>query len=587
MNKNELNQTKGITNMVSKGDSNKYKDIIESALTIIGVSIFAFIAAFICHKVMSKDIEPELTIGTNNAESNLYDANYDAAISSYESEKDKEKTEWPMYKVKEAEVYSLKGDYTYSNRLLSEAYDTRNELIRKNGIEKYKEEDKELGNLIVFTALMNGDTEKALEYGEIFFLDDDNNKQLDETMFTVYLANGKKDEAGQILEQLDYDDSSAYELSQVAYMNFIMNDYDKAITYLKDAYEIDKDEVKIYDVIEDMMASHSEKLISKLKNLSKKYPDEVYYKVWLAKCYSLNKSTAKDAQKLLDELRDKNFTSVVYKVIEADTYKNLDEVDKYNDLMEEIIEDEDDNYYGKYLAAKYAFENKEYSKGIEYAKESIIDNRDYIKVYTVVMPELLYASKESEKAESYFRTAFYKEPFNYNTLINIADYCRKVQQDSDKSLKYYNLALAMSEDNAEVYYNMAISKISLTKNNEAISLLEKAIKINDKEAKYYRKLGEVYLANKDSDKAIKTIRKAYDINSDDINTLNDAGYYYISVGEADRAKTNFKAAYEGINDSTDISVKNAITKNYEKVKEYLDNKNTWTKSSIEDFKYLD
>lgn len=585
MDKNESNQTKGMTNMVSKESSNKSRDVIESVLTIVGVIAFAVIVSLLCKKVMATDTEPELTIGTNNAESRLYNADYDGAISAYEASKDKE--EWPMYKVKEAEAYSLKGDYTYSNRLLSEAYDKRNELIRKNGIEKYKEEDRELGNLIVFTAFMNGDIEKALEYGEIFFLDDGYNEKLNKTMFVVYLVNGKTDEAKEILDELNYDETSAKDLSQIAYMNIVIDNYGKALEYLAKAYELDKEEVSIYDVLEDINIYHGDKLIDKLKSLCEKYKDEECYNVFLAKCYSLNGATAAEAQTILDKLNSSDLPNVPYKVMQADIYKNLGEIDKYNDEITELIKSEKGNYYGEYIEAKYALENKNYSEGINYAKNSIIDNRDYTNTYYEVMPELLCAEKESEKAESYFRTALYKEPFNYNILINLANYASDIQKDSEKALKYYDLVIAIDKKNSEVYYNMAIAKSVLKKNDEAESLLNKAIELNKNEVKYYRKLANIYLLDKESDKAIKTIRKAYDINKDDINTLNDAGYYYMSVGEIDRALTNFKSAFEGLNDSTDVTVRDAITKNYDKAKEYSANKSLWTKSAIDDFKYLD
>lgn len=588
MNKNEVNQDKGITNMVSKEDSNnKIKSFIESAAVIIGVMAFALVVVFLCQKTMASgsNTKSEVTIGTNSAEDNFYDADYKTAISEYESMQDKE--EWPIYKAKEAEVYSVKGEYSVSNRLLADCYDIRNNLIRKNGIESYEGRDEELGNLIVFTALMNGDIEKALEYGEIFFLDDGNSKELDKTMFTVYLANDKKDEAESILDNIDYDEDSAYDLAEIAYMKMILGKYDEGIQYLNEAYDLDKDEPKIYDVLEDIMIYHKDSLLRELKDLHKNNSDKLSYAVFLAKCYSLNKSTVKNGQQLLDEIKNRELGETVFKTIEADIYKNSGDIDKYNTIIEEITNDENRDYYKNYIAAKYAYENKDYVKGIENAKYSIIDNRDYPNTYGVIMPELLCASKESDKAESYFRTALYKEPFNYNIILKLADYCRDVQQDADKALKYYTLASKIYSDNAEIYYNMGVAKLTLNKKDEGISLLEKAIKLDSKEPKYYRRLAYVYLENKENDKAIKEIRKAYAVNEEDIKTLNAAGYYYMSVNEIDRAVTNFKSAYEGINDSTDLNVKNIITKNYEKAKQYSDNKNSWTKSSIEDFKLVD
>lgn len=61
---------------------------------------------------------------------------------------------------------------------------------------------------------------------------------------------------------------------------------------------------------------------------------------------------------------------------------------------------------------------------------------------------------KSENAEPYFRTALYKEPFNYNILIKLAEYYGNTVKDSSRALYYYTLASKMNPNDAEVYYNM-------------------------------------------------------------------------------------------------------------------------------------
>ena len=588
MKNNDTNENDGITNMVSKKDSkeSKVKSKLESALTIIGVMAFAVIVSLICRKVMIKDsTESELTVGTNDAEIRFYDGNYDGVISYYEAAKKDD--EWPINKVKEAEAYSLKGDVTASNRLLAEAYDIRNKLIRQDGIEKYKDQDMELGNLITFTALMNGDAKKALEYGEIFILDDGSYNSLDKTMLTVYLANDKKSEAKTILDSISYDEDSAYEVAEVADMNMIMGDYDKGIDYLVKAFKLDKNEPKIYDVLEDAMTYNKNTLVNKLEDLKDNNPKDLSYSAFLLKCYSVDGKYKDNAEELLNKIDFKELDGTVFKGIQADIYKNAGKTDKYNEIMQPIIDEKDKDYYEYYLTAKYDYENKNYSDGIENAKLGIIANREYLNTYVPVMAELLVADKQSEKAESYFRTALYKEPYNFVNMMRLADYCSTIQKDADKALTYYTIASKLDSDNSLVYYDMGSCKITLDKKDEGIDLLKKAIDLNGNVPKYYVKLATVYLNDKDNDKAIDLIRKAYDINENDIETLNAAGYYYMATGDVDRAFTNFKSAYNDINDSTDLQIKNIVTKNYEKSKEYYDKKNSWTKASVNDFKLID
>ncbi|SFU44849.1 hypothetical protein SAMN04487886_10306 [Clostridium sp. DSM 8431] len=586
MKNNETNQNEGITNMVSKKDSNnKFKSMIESALTIIGVMAFAFIAALLCRNFMIKEsVQSELTVGTNDAEINFYDGNFDAAISAYETMQQNE--EWPIDKVKEAEAYSAKGEYTASNRLLAEAYDIRDKLIRKNGIENYEDKDKELGNLITFTALMNGDTKKALEYGEIFILDEGSYNSLDKTMFAVYLANDKKYEAQDILNNIDYDENSASEVAEISEMNMIMGDYTKGIDYLVQAFKLDKDEPKIYDVLENTFAYNKNTLISKLKDLQDENSKELSYSVFLLKCYSVDSKYKDDANKLLEKLDPKELDGIVFEGIKADIYKASGKTDEYNEIMQSIINEEDKDYYEYYLTAKYYYENKNYSDAIENAKLGIIQNREYLNTY-ILMTNLLTADKESEKAQGYFRTALYYEPYNYVNMIKLADYIQDVQKDADKALNYYTIASKLDSDNSLIYYDMGVCKLTLDKKEEGKDLLNKAIKLNGNVPKYYVTLANVYLQDKDNEKAIDLIRSAYSINENDIETLNSAGYYYMAVDDIDRAYTNFKSAYNDINDSTDLQIKNIVTKNYEKCKEYYDNKNKWTKSTIEDFKLID
>ena len=217
---------------------------IDTIVTISGVMLFAFLVMFTCQKIMGVNA---VSIATNKAEASFFDGDYDAAIAEYE--KLQEDEEWPIYTVKIAEIYSVKGDYEKSNSLLEESYQKRNELIDEHGKSKYNDVDGELGNLIALTFLMNGEKEKALEHGEMFMEENALDKSIQRTMFTIYMVNGQREKANNIIKEYDVDEESSYDLALYARMNMLVDNWDKGYDILKDAWYKNKDEIKVYDVI--------------------------------------------------------------------------------------------------------------------------------------------------------------------------------------------------------------------------------------------------------------------------------------------------------------------------------------------------
>ena len=168
---------------------NKYKKFINknseigSAITIFLVMLFSFLVIAMCKNALG-DATVVTSITKNPAEDYFYKKEYDKAIEEYTKLQKEE--EWPLNLVKEAEVYSVKGEYKISNRILNEASQKRNKLMDEQGRLRYEDLDGELGNYIAFTALMNGDYKKALEYCELFLKDNKDNKEL-EKHFLQYI----------------------------------------------------------------------------------------------------------------------------------------------------------------------------------------------------------------------------------------------------------------------------------------------------------------------------------------------------------------------------------------------------------------
>jgi tetratricopeptide (TPR) repeat protein len=115
--------------------NNKTK-FFEPTLIITMTLLFALVVISGMKSIMG---ETNTVIASNAAQEYYYEGKYDEAISEYERMQSKE--EWPSYKLRIAEIYSLKGDYQKSNNLLKEVVILRNRLILDNS--KYIEEDKE------------------------------------------------------------------------------------------------------------------------------------------------------------------------------------------------------------------------------------------------------------------------------------------------------------------------------------------------------------------------------------------------------------------------------------------------------------
>lgn len=554
---------------------------IDSIVTVVGVMLFAFIVMFSVQRMIGAKA---INIANNKAEESFYEGEYEAALSEYEKLQEGDK--WPLYTAKMAEIYSVKGDYDKSNNLLEDAYNKRNDLVDTNGKSKYNDVDGDLGNLIAFTTLMNGDNKKALEYGEFFMNQNNGDKNLKRTMFTIYMANGERDKAKKIIEDYDVDSESSYDLALYARMNMLVDEWDKGFDILKDAWYKNKDEIKVFDVIAQIVAYNRDSVTEKLITLSEKNPDEVCYKVWLIKCYSMLEETTDEANRLLDEVKDQDLGNVVFKTVVAKIYQHSDKKEQAEEIINGIIKSEKNSFIGHHTSAWLYFDMGDYDKAFELCKKSILENKDYPDNYGFLIPDIMIKKQQSKVAEPYLRIAMEKEPFNYNIILKVADYYWYTAHDADKAYEYFNLASLIKPNDPEIYYNMAMIKINAGKETEAIGLLKKSIKIDETSTKYYRTLGTVYLNEDKTKDAIDAIRQAYSVDKSNILTLNNAGCFYISIeGDLERGMRNLKAAYDGITDTTDVDTKNSINENYQKAKALYDayNKNDGSKLTVPEF----
>ena len=513
---------------------NKY---VEPIITI-GLSIlFAFVVLISIQSMMGTKT---VTITNNKAEEYYYDGKYDEAINEYMTMQKEDA--WPIWTARVAEIYSIQGDITQSNNLLKEAIVKRDKLMLENG-DEYLEQDKELINEVVFTFYMNNDLEQAESLGEYYLEIYNTYKPLLKTMFAVYLANDEKDLAKGIVNSYPVDKDSAYDLATLAKMQIMINDYDNGLENLRLSYEIDKNEIKSYDVIMEACQFDKEKLFKKVTELSEENPKVEAYKAWINEINSFDEKNIDFSKNVIDEIKNNI---------------NTDEL-------------EEDSYVDLYIKAWENYNKGQYDKAKEFANEAILANSDYENTYGMLMPNILIATENSDKIEGYIRKAIFNEPYNYNLIVNIAKLYEDKLSNLDKAKYYYDYALTLNKNNDELYYDLALLNLKMDKVDDAILDLNKAIAIDEDKSDYYRALGTIYYNEKEYDKAIENIRKAYSLNEKDVLALNNAACYYITVDkDVWRAYSNIESAYNDMPSSIDSESKKLITNNYNAIKKVYD-----------------
>ena len=494
-------------NRTSKKINNTYKKMNEKNPYIEPVVMIGIPCLFVLTMILgikSFTTVEEINITKNSAEYLYYENKYDESIEEYNKMQKEEN--WPIWTVKSADIYSIKGDIKKSSSLLKEAIIKRDRIIKEEGFDNYKDKDIELINSMLFTFIMNKEYDEAISLGEQYINEYGRNKEILKTLFAAYISNNHIYKAEMLTEEYPIDEKSAYDVCVLANMNMLINRWDKGLELLKDAWYLDKNELKIYDVIEDMSSFNNEKLIESIQAKIENNTNEDAYKMLLAKAYSVSKETANDAEELMKDLDDNNVDGIASDFINYEICKsrnNNSEAEEYLEEAERKAEKEKkDSYVTYYISAVKAFNNEKYEEAFNLAKKSIIANQEYTNNYESLIPDILLAKGNIKPTEAYFRTAMKKEPYNYETIIKIANYYSNYESNNEKARNYYELALNIKKDDSELYFKLAKLDIVDEKWEDASNNLKEAIKIEEDNPEYYRTLGAVYLKSSKNEEGI-------------------------------------------------------------------------------------
>ncbi|MCY6355078.1 tetratricopeptide repeat protein [Clostridium sp. ZS2-4] len=540
----------------NKENLNK-KTIIGAVGAVVCLVIIITLFATRKSNIVNKNAQFE-----KKGEEYFYLGQYDKAIEEYNKiktdnlEDDNKTLAWKNINI--AEAYSVKGDNESSENYVKLAQVSKNK-------------DNKVINNIVFTQFMNGKMEEALKYGEEALKANPQNKELKKTMIAIYMNAGKNGEAKKLVKSYAVDKNSAYDMAEYSRLLMLIGDMDGGFTELRTAWNIDKDEYKIYDVLAQASVYNRELIINSIKKLQERNPQDAAYKMWLAKVYSLKPVNSIEAEQLIGELKDKDTGKIEIKLIEASVLQNLKKDEDADKLIEEVIKNNKDDYRVFHTAAWHYLKKNDLDKAAEYCNKSIEKNKDYPDNYAFLMPEILRKKESNTASAAYFRTAISKEPYNYNIICNTANYYWYQAQKPEKALEYFKLASSIKPTESEIKYNIALIYFNAEKNKEAAEILVECTKLKDNSIKYHRTLGTVYLTMGKSEDGIKEIRKAYKLDKNDILTLNNAACYYIMyTNDFQRGYYNLKQASTGIIETTDEYTKKVINDNFENIKAIIE-----------------
>ena len=379
---------------------------------VIGLSLlFTFIMFYVIKSAMTTE---DVNIYSNTAEKYYYEGKYEESIAEYE--KMKQEDEWPIWLVKEAQVYSIKGDLNKSISILKEAVLIRNKLIEQDS-KKYIDKDSEFMNEVVLTFYMNEEYDQAISLGNDYLVNKNSTyKPLIKTMFSIYAGTGKENLAKKMIEAYPVDEKSAYDLAVVAEMEMVLKHYDDGFILLKQAYDIDKNEMKVIDVVRENALSNKDSVIKKLNQLIEKYPDQGIYKLWLAEAYVTNGESNDNVINIINSDNTDMFGELSLDVVKATYYINEGNKKYSEQYINKLINNEESKYIGYYLQGKEYYNREDYDKALLSAKKSIIANREFSQVYGSLIPDILLQKSEKDSILPYYFEAYINAPYNFNVI---------------------------------------------------------------------------------------------------------------------------------------------------------------------------
>ncbi len=162
-----------------------------------------------------------------------------------------------------------------------------------------------------------------------------------------------------------------------------------------------------------------------------------------------------------------------------------------------------------------------------FLKKSINLNKNFIEAYSNLGTVFFLKKNFLESIKNFNHCINSGEKLDYYYL-NIAN-CYRELNNFDEAKKFYSLALQKNDNNFEIYFNLGILYLSISKDfDKAIVYFKKTIDIKKNHYLSYFFLGRCYNLKKDFDHAILFLKKSIEINPNYYKSYEEISYSYLA-----------------------------------------------------------
>ncbi|MGL4875936.1 MAG: tetratricopeptide repeat protein, partial [Clostridium sp.] len=530
-------------------ETTEKKPNFESWLTVFSVCIFATVTSVICKVYFTEEVKnTELVL--NEDERDYYEGAYDKAIEAIVQKKEEI---FPHSIMKEGIIKSIQGNILESNSLAEKAYIQSRVAIDTHGYEKYKEDVENLSNDIVTTYLLNNELPKAIEYGEFLLGEYRGNYKLQKALATAYIANGQRERAVQILDEIKLVYEKSYDFSEIAEIYISAGAYEKGVNNLRKAYNLDSSNINTIQVLREYSEDRE------LKKYLKEQNRDATNKMFLAQMEIMNDRDYSKGIEKINSLREANLCKLY---LEFQVSEKTEDKKRMEVIAEEVKEEYEDTFGGNYILSKYYIANGDIENSTHYANKTIELNKNYGRAYGVLFPEIISLEKETKVNEgAYIREGLIRNPYNVEILKRGAKYYNNLEM-FDIAYNYNKLIAKIERYDYKNYIEKAMIEEKGTDEKLALETLESALIVDQSNGEIYNYLGVMQLKAGNNEEGIKNIRKAYEVDKENIKALNNAAVYYTDYEKnISRAYSNIKSANELLKWSTDRKIKETVMLN--------------------------
>ena len=183
--------------------------------------------------------------------------------------------------------------------------------------------------------------------------------------------------------------------------------------------------------------------------------------------------------------------------------------------------------------------------------KKLLELKDFVKLksqlksYLKIQPEDIFASEllgislfslnEYEESKSIFEKVLLTKKDSIPSLLHLARIYR-IFKDHPSANNYYAKIIRLQKNNYLCFIEYAAFLMSINKINNAISILNEAIKMNDDLFQAHSLMGKIFLDLTKYNNAINYLKKSVDINPKNAIDLNNLGFCYYKMEKINQSK---------------------------------------------------